>query len=286
MYGKASFDAWEEDHPNDLRSTRYCWQCALAEQNYWTVTKYQKLVGAVSFLGVMNKRLKLFYRGQTKPFLPVPSIFRDRWGGSIPIGDKNWRQFWNELDRIGARLYHMLYPKANNELSAPRWRELRDVREARWAVIQHYGLWPTPLIDLTTNLRIAALFAMDHESAECGKEREGYVYVFGMPSETGSITFDLDQQIVLARLAAVCPPKAQRPHFQDGFLAGRFPMDVSDPYEDRRFKRLVNKSTPAYRCVAVLKLVDRGNFWSKDFPIVVALPCTPRTIPSRRRSPS
>jgi hypothetical protein len=228
----------------------------------------------------MNKRLKLFYRGQTKPSLPVPSMFRDGWRrGQVRIGKKNWRKFWNELERIGESLYGMLHPRVDSKLSAPRWRGLRDVREARWAVIQHYGLWPTPLIDVTTNLRIAASFAMDNKAAKGGETREGYVYVLGMPSEAGSITFDLDQQMVLARLAAVCPPAARRPHFQDGFLVGRFPMDVSESYGEERLERLVNKSTVAYRSVAVLKLVDRGDFWSGDFPVIGHLAVYPDEDP-------
>jgi FRG domain len=73
-------------------------------------------------------------------------------------------------------------------------------REAVWAVSQHYDVWPTPLIDVTTNLRIAASFALWAGRAE------GQLYMVALTPSTNSVTFDADQHIVLARLQAVCTP--------------------------------------------------------------------------------
>jgi hypothetical protein len=144
-------------------------------------------------------------------------------------------------------------------------------REAQWAVAQHYALWPTPLIDITSSLRTAASFAL------WGGRPEGWLYVVALTPSINSITLDADQHIVLARLQAVCPPVAKRPHFQDGFLAGRFPFDcpVSNDIDKNPWK----VSDLANRLVAKIRLTDADNeccrqnhkpsgpgFWSDDFP--------------------
>lgn len=48
-----------------------------------------------------------------------------------------------------------------------------------------------------------------------------------MPDLRGSITTDLDQHITLARLEAIYPPAAKRPHQQDAYLVARAP----EPYD-------------------------------------------------------
>jgi hypothetical protein len=144
-------------------------------------------------------------------------------------------------------------------------------REARWVVAQHYELWPTLLIDITPNLRIAANFAL------WGGGNIGCLFVLALPPSTNSVTFEADQHVVLARLQAVCPPIAKRPHYQDGFLVGRFPFmspapNIIDAYPNRvsnlgrRLAARINlmdadgENNGKYR-----KSYDRG-FWSDDFP--------------------
>jgi hypothetical protein len=76
-----------------------------------------------------------------------------------------------------------------------------------------------------------------------------------MVPSTNSITFDSDQHIILARLQAVCPPIAKRPHLQDGFLTGKFPHKA-------KTRELGN------RLVAHIHLQSSGSFWDKDFPAI------------------
>jgi hypothetical protein len=63
------------------------------------------------------------------------------------------------------------------------------------------------------------------------------------------------------RLSAVCPPDAQRPHLQDGFLIGRY------PFTERHVGDARGNDVSAI-LVAKLALVNRGGeaFWDDDFP--------------------
>ncbi len=236
------------------------------------VHSYSQLIDVVSFFGIMNKRLNLYFRGQSKHWELEPTIFRSQWRSlcgtmfTIPQTKGARIALWNHLnDAVSALVLQQCakYPM-------PRENTLKMFREARWAVAQHYELWPTPLIDITQNLRIAASFAL------FGGRKEGMLYIVGMPASMNSITFDADQHIVLARLNAVCPTTAKRPHYQDGFLVGRFPFESpitnqidSDPQRFSNLKR---------RLIAKIKLIDDKDsnsgdaavgskgFWSEDFP--------------------
>ena len=211
----------------------------------------------------MNKRLALFFRGQTHDFDPSPMLFRKTWtcfdtNTKLTIdGVRN--RYWKELEQIGKRVYTVC---DSSDFGLPRWRGLRDIREVQWAVVQHYGLWPTPLIDLSTSLRVAASFAMDFSYGEAEQPRQGYIYVVGMPVSTESITFNIDEHITLARLYSACPPVAERPHYQEGYLAGRFPIySMND-------KGVAEKSLLTRRLIALFKIEDKGSFWDEDFPMM------------------
>jgi hypothetical protein len=209
----------DKDFKGRLRRTRQSWK-QVSESEPLTAKSYADLVDIVSFLSVMNKRQTLYFRGRTKHRPLRPAIFRSSWtslsGASYTIPDNPvaLQRIWDHLNSEISDIVLSVCKK----LPMPRRNTLKMFREAVWAVAQHYGLWPTPLIDITPSLRIAASFAL------WGGQRDGCLYVVALPPSTNSVTFDADQHVVLARLQAVCPPVAKRPHFQDGFLAGRFPF--------------------------------------------------------------
>ena len=227
-----------------------------AATDFWEVHEYRELIERIAFLGAMNKRLTLFYRGQTKDWKIMPSISRSSWQSPFAARDKYPLQnhvvdYWRFLNEtLGPKVYDICRRKG-----IPRWRGLKMYRDAKFSVIQHYELWPTPLIDITQNLRVACSFALP----KC--EKEGFLYVLGLPASTHSITFDADQHIVLARLQAVFPPIAKRPHYQDGFLVGRFPFDGPN---GRNFER----HNLGMRLLAKFKLLNLNSFWSDDFPCI------------------
>jgi hypothetical protein len=255
-YGKRTFDVWLRSKQRDLRDTMT--DTETADGALWAVRSFRELIERVAFLGSMNKRLVLLYRGQRRNVAPGPMIFRDSWicfdsEQRFPIGEARPR-YWAELQRIGREVYKIC--KAD-DFGLPRWRGLRDTREVQWAVVQHYGLWPTPLLDLTSSLRAAASFAMAFEPGKPDAPRTGFLYVVGVPHTTGSISYDLDEQLVLARLQSACPPIARRPHYQDGYLVGRFPIyDLTDS--------VARKSSLVNRLVAKFELSDAGSFWTDE----------------------
>jgi hypothetical protein len=234
---------------------------------------YAELVDVVSFLSVMNKRDTLYFRGQTKNWPLRPTIFRLSWISlsgtrhTIPDDPIALQRIWDHLNSEISSIVLSVCEK----LPMPRRATLKMFREAVWAIAQHYELWPTPLIDVTPSLRIAASFAL------WGGRREGCLYVVALPPSTNSVTFDADQHVVLARLQAVCPPVAKRPHFQDGFLAGRFPF--AGPTANNIDTHPAGVSDLGRRLVARIDLTDADDegyrqarsptahgFWSDDFP--------------------
>ena len=268
-YGMKSYKVWQDTRTDDLRETRT--SPGDAAKNEWKVSSFRQLVERVSFLTSMNKRFTLYFRGQAKNFDPIPSIFRPTWRAfdtneDLPINESNRHGYWAELLRLGEGVFQIC---KSTSLGLPRYRGLRDVREAQWAIIQHYGLWPTPLIDVTSSLRVAASFALGCQIESSNVSRSGYLFVVGMPDATGSITYSIDQHIILARLQSVCPPVAKRPHFQDGYLVGHFPMyDVGNPNATR-------KSSLSKRLIALFRLTDDGSFWDDDYPMIQATALIP-----------
>ena len=228
------------------------------------VRSYAELVETVSFFSVMNKRHTLYFRGQAT-YAPLrPAIFRSSWTSlsgtrhDIPGDPTVVRRIYDHLQRDIAQTIH----SACSAFPMPRRATLRMFREAVWAIAQHYQQWPTPLIDVTPSLRAAASFAL------WDRRNEGELYVVALPPSTNSITFEADQHVVLARLQAVCPPAAKRPHYQDGFLVGRFPFMAPTANEiDRRPDQVSDLSR---RLVARIRLRDEGSFWNADFPPMTA----------------
>lgn len=262
IYGKKTFDVWTESHVDDLADTQSSHK--EANNSPWPVKSFRELTENVAFLSSMNKRMVLYFRGQSNPDDPFPSLFREKWmcfdsDLRLSITDQSRKDFWDALEEIGQIVYEI-----SKNIGLPRWRGIRDVREAKWAIIQHYGLWPTPLIDITNSLRIAASFALNFKMKD-NPDRYGYVFVVGLPNLTGSISFDIDQNLILARLQGVCPPIAKRPHYQDAYLVGRFPL-IS--YRDFDSASKIRKSNLTRRLIAKFELFDDGSFWDDDFPIV------------------
>src|SRR6266566_1453098 len=77
IYSKASYEEWHAKRPSDLGDTKV--SPKKANRDVWTVRTFRELVERVAFLGSMNKRLALFFRGQKEDRDPLPAIFRDSW---------------------------------------------------------------------------------------------------------------------------------------------------------------------------------------------------------------
>jgi FRG domain len=105
---------------------------------------------------------------------------------------------------------------------------LKRYRAIRWAILQHYEVCPTPLLDVTHSLRVAATFAsLDNETGA------GFVFVLGVPNLSGAVTASSEAGLQVIRLSSACPPEAVRPHLQEGYLLGEYP-EIAD-YEQNAY---------------------------------------------------
>jgi len=279
VYGIRSWNTWNRDHPDDLTPSRTrVWD--VHKENPFPVTAYDELVRIVSFLHVMNKVDVLLFRGQQGRSPLVPTLLRDTWTppprsgiGEVPIA-RHRDHYWKKLDKVSAKVFQMLH---DDKSLLPRWHPFSLFKTkplAAWAVVQHYELWPTPLLDLTSSLRVAASFALglknDSEKrarstenvSSPSRQRSGYLYVLRFDSVVSNL-MTLDEgkpaDLQAIRLNSVCPPDARRPHYQEGFLLAR----------TRSFDQahqLNSTESASSRLVAKFKLIDDGRFWTPDFP--------------------
>lgn len=130
----------------------------------------------------------------------------------------------------------------------------------RWAILQHYEVCPTPLLDVTQSLRIAASFASQPETSEA------FVYVLGVPNISGAITASDEVGLEVIRLSSVCPPEAVRPHIQEGYLLSEFP-ELADLSQKAHYE---NHDLDFGRRIVAKFRFSPDRFWEIDpaFPMI------------------
>ena len=197
------------------------------------VSGYFDLQRKVAMVASHNPRYFLLYRGQRTdhrwPYRKTPhsslfaSIYRPEVPGHPLLGKSSARR-WDALDLIVeiVRTYR-----------SRSFTNVRAYREAVWALIQHYEIALTPLLDLTTSLRVATAFAFFPEYEAVGDDT--FLYVFGLPNPYAGMSFCSDDHLSVVRLQSVVPGEVLRPHLQQAYLSGHFP-------ESRQKNRHVNAS--------------------------------------------
>lgn len=186
------------------------------------VRNYMDLVTKVAELQFRNRDFVMMFRGQPGDYRNrlrysslKPSLLRGAKPSSLPSD--------TEIDQRFARLVaaeQALVVEYERRGLLGRDRLARQ-RILRWAILQHYEICDTPLLDVTQSLRIAASFA----SLAGGSD--AYVFVLGIPNVSGAITASAEAGLQAVRLASVCPPSAVRPHIQEGYLLGEYPEFAS-----------------------------------------------------------
>jgi len=275
VYGMRAWRAWRERAPSDLAVYKTP-RCDVGrEDERGRVESYVELQEIVSFLNVMNKGEILLFRGQPGDYELRPTLHREIWYPPAAVGlevidlTTDRKHFVRQLEQARELVRILLKGRL------PRWRPFDTEPTAAWAVIQHYNIWPTPALDLTSSLRVAASFALGLKHF-CGATRRApaphrkpsYLYVFGFDRIISDVMRlgaapldDTDrgaEQFNVIRLSALCPPTTVRPHLQEGFLV-TFPLPADD---------LRPAATANARLIAVIELVEpRGHsFWTADFP--------------------
>jgi len=215
-----------------------------------SIRSFRILVKEIAEISFNNPALAIFYRGQRKEHFVgnndtsvYPSILREllmRESSRIVLSER----------------YKILY-KANelllNEFKSKKWDGVSVINkfpEVGWTILQHYEICDTPLLDVTSSLRVACSFALRED------EESGIIYVFGFPHTNGSISYYADEELINLRLLSVCPPVAMRPHFQEGYLVGTFPTTEITKYTGRH----------DLSCRLIAKFeIQKKDFWDLNF---------------------
>jgi hypothetical protein len=218
------------------------------------VRTFAELVERVAQLSFRNPEFVLFYRGQAKDFCNrvgasslYPSIFRS---------NSSYLQ-QAEVERRFQRLLRA-EDLLSEQYDLEGARRIRIHQILRWAILQHYEVCATPLLDVTQSLRVACSFAQQQTKTGA------LIYILGLPQISGSVTASSEHGIQIIRLLSICPPSALRPHFQEGFLVGEYPtisFKTKAEYDRNEFDF-------GQRLLCKFRLGRRTSFWTKDFPMI------------------
>jgi hypothetical protein len=218
----------------------------------YEIGTYPELVEAVASIGYLNHKHDLFFRGQATDHRKAST---GRYAFFSEVYPTAYRATGSLSEKaLGVRLKHLEVMSKRLAATYPyvTKKRIRKHMELRWALLQHYGVCRTPLLDVTQSLRVAASFASLDNDGE-----HGWLFLFGLPNANGSISFHVDDNIVLVRLQSVCPPEAKRAHFQEGYLVGHYPLS------QRKYRNLNLDG----RMLAKFKL-RMDTLWSRDFPMI------------------
>lgn len=219
----------------------------------YPVTSFRQLVNEVADVTLSNKSYEMYYRGQSKDYKNNQSAYyKDRKPKTI-IYPSICRPDLHEDGRpkysIKKSQVKLRYEDLAKTIEKIQGKKKSYFDEYYYALFQHYDVVPTPLIDITQSLRVAATFALS-------KSNTGFLYVFGLPYPNQSISYFADLGIVLIKLQNVCPIKALRPRYQEGYLVGKYPFQPTKTNSDDLANRLVAKF-----------YLDnsKNDFWDKFF---------------------
>ena len=214
------------------------------------VLKFRELVTIIARIAYRNRGYDLFYRGQDQEYFNasneatiLPSIYRK--------GQVDWGSF-DKLEYFVNALHEKEFRFEHDET-------FNQFNEVKWAILQHYKVCDTPLLDLTRSLRVACSFALENT------DQTGVLYVFGLPLINGSISFYVDEELIILKLLGICPPEATWPQFQEGFLAGTFPPIITKVSSSRGYD--VSRLDFSRRLIAKFEL-QKNTFWDEDFTYV------------------
>ena len=215
-----------------------------AVPDYWT------LVTLVSRLAAVNTQYQFYFRGQTNCYV-------EKGVHSLPPS------LWRKRDQYEHKVKRLFY--CDNRLkSAYKDYENRDkaiVSQfeesplARWALLQHYEICDTPLLDITQSLHVACSFAQQNNGYA------GFVYIFGFPYQTEKTMTSTEDELTVVSLLGVTPYNARRPLIQDGYLAG--PNDWWKLLADGNHEYEIKPDDYGFhkRLIAVFEIAESRAFW-------------------------
>lgn len=228
----------------------------------YVVQSFLELARKVSALQFKNPQYVFLFRGQDNDCLNQqknstlkPSLLRPKKDNaklSYPNLLTERFHFLAKAERQLVEAYEQV-PDFEGALKLKRQRILR------WSILQHYEICFTPLLDVTQSLRVAASFATKPQA------EQAFIYVFGVPNISGSLTASAEAGLQIVRLSGVCPPVAVRPHIQEGYLLGEYP-DMPDFDQKQHYPHF---EIDFGRRVIAKFVFNPLTFWSDaDFPMI------------------
>lgn len=272
IIGNQKIQSFFDNRPNV--STASNTQIRAGEGHF--VNSYPELAQKVAELQFLNPEHVLLFRGQSMDFRTIKGNSILKAGcfrleaGKIPSSPVLMDRF-ARLRRAEQILVDQYI--AAGLLGAER---IKRHRALRWALLQHYEVCPTPLLDVTQSLRIAASFASADRTSG-----EAFVFAFGVPNLSGAITSSSEAGLQIIRLLSACPPEAARPHFQEGYLLGEYP-EIADIDQNAHYSHY--EMDFGRRLVAKFRL-DPTHFWTNpNFPPVSDKALYARQQPDKLRT--
>lgn len=225
---------------------------SIREDKALLANSYADLVEIIAKLTYHNPGYAFFYRGQEQDHENdagasslYPEIFRKN-GKTLSCVEIDSR--FDFLDKSTQSFIGYL-----KEHDLGHWRKMQKFPELAWAVLQHYKVCATPLLDITHSLRVACSFALPDDK----KNKSGCVYVLALPPPSEALYESEYEELKILNLLNVCPPVAKRPHFQEGWMLCTNPPG---------YARKIHPSLDAgVRLVGKFE-IPRHGFWSKEFP--------------------
>jgi hypothetical protein len=198
-----------------------------------------------------NRQYQLFFRGASKERysekrpkltehdLEFKEYIQDKMTTIYPsLFSLNCNKKFEMLEDIKRELRKKLIGK-NHFFDKTGFREFRYFDETVLAIIQHYKIFKTNFLDITSSLSIACSFALMKQ------QNEGIIYVLGLPYISDIITYSPQDEIVNVKLTSIITPAAKRPLNQEGYLVGPYPYTELDNKSRKRVfdfsRRLIAK---------------------------------------------
>lgn len=231
---------------------------SVARQEAFPVGSYDELMRIVAELSYLNRDNLLFFRGQTKDFRNkagsttlYPSLYRKNLITKVKL----------DYDFALLKEISALLIEETKKYDRRAADEIRRRQYIQWSLIQHYGVYETPLLDVTQSLRVACSFAQLGEGGAGSNDGSPcFVYILGLPYMPNGISINSEQEIVNLRLLSACPPLALRPYFQEGFLVGT--ADITDNFDDK------NELDFNRRLIAKFSIPRDASFWNGSLGMI------------------
>lgn len=230
--------AGDNDAASVRKSAQYSFQQRRGLGNH--AKNFQELSRSIAALRVARPHWRLVYRGQRNDYSTRygletgigkttlhPRILRPYpFDGGTPSDST----YCHRLQRLKKAEKALIAMSSETLFGAKGMEMLKRYRCLRWALLQHYEICRTPVLDVTTSLLVATSFA----TAKKNQNARAFVYVLAIPWGIGAVQTSVEEGLQTIDLSLFCPPEAPRPHVQEGLLLAEHPELTEFELEDLR----------------------------------------------------